>query len=112
MDLQFKYEADFPSLQESASHSQQHGGFVGDQIETSQRSDLFDPTANDRNHWRNRSPRITRSMVRGVESTEVPVGEWKREIDVETGEEYDVFRSNADGSELERRAADFVSDED
>ena len=68
--------------------------------------------ANDRSHWRNRSPCITRSMVEGVKSAEVPVGEWKREVDVDTGKEYDVFRSNTDGSELDRRAADLVPDED
>ena len=97
---------------EQEQEPQQYGDFVGDQIEALQGSDLFDPNANDRNHWRNRSPRITRSMVQGVESAEVPAGEWKREVDVETGAEYDVYRSNVDGKELERRATDFVQNEE
>ena len=83
------------------------GDFVSDQIEASLRSDLFDPRANDQRF----SPRITRSMIEGVQAAEIPAGEWKREMDIETGAEYDVYRSNADGSVLDSRAVDYQGEE-
>ena len=65
-----------------------------------QHSEVFDPNGNDPHHWRNLSPRVTRSMVRGVEQIEGPIGEWRNEVDVESGVERRVYRSTVDGSEL------------